>query len=80
MFYDDIETRAPKTMIHRDRQEDRIIDPFVSTVLFDSEHLSFRYSRPPPHRCSYYTSHCRMAGVLILVTHKIDDPLLQFGY
>ena len=43
MFYDDIETRAPKTMIHR--QEDQIIDPFVSTVLFDSEHLSFRYSR-----------------------------------
>ena len=24
MFYDDIETRAPKTMIHR--QEDRMID------------------------------------------------------
>ena len=69
MFYDDIETRAPKNY-------DRIIDPFVSTVLFDSEHLSFRYSRPPHH----YTSHCRMAGVLILVTHKIDDPLLQFGY
>ena len=38
MFYDDIETRAPKNY-------DRIIDPFVSTVLFDSEHLSFRYSR-----------------------------------
>ena len=75
MFYDDIETRAPKTIIHRDRRI-KIIDPFVSTVLFDSEHLSFRYSRPPHH----YTSHCRMAGVLILVTHKIDDPLLQFGY
>ena len=69
MFYYVIETRAPKNY-------DRIIDPFVSTVLFDSEHLSFRYSRPPHH----YTSHCRMAGVLILVTHKIDDPLLQFGY
>ena len=75
MFYDDIETRAPKNY-DTQRQEDQIIDPFVSTVLFDSEHLSFRYSRPPHH----YTSHCRMAGVLILVTHKIDDPLLQFGY
>jgi hypothetical protein len=44
MFYDDIETRAPKAIIHRDRRI-KIIDPFVSTVLFDSEHLSFRYSR-----------------------------------
>ena len=42
MFYDDIETRAPKNY-------DRIIDPFVSTVLFDSEHLSFRYSRDHHH-------------------------------
>ena len=44
MFYDDIETRAPKNY-DTQRQEDQIIDPFVSTVLFDSEHLSFRYSR-----------------------------------
>ena len=48
MFYDDIETRAPKNY-DTQRQEDQIIDPFVSTVLFDSEHLSFRYSRDHHH-------------------------------